>query len=124
MKNIGLYIYTIFRGNLVGKDEKNNKYYKSNLVYGTKKEKRWVLYNDNENDPTKINPDWHAWLHHIVDDVPNSKNKKLLKWQKTLSPNLTGTKKAYLPKGHLFNKNKSSVKMKNYESWNPNKKKK
>ena len=36
--------YTIFRGNLVGKDQDGNKYYKSNISHGVKKERRWVLY--------------------------------------------------------------------------------
>ena len=125
MKNLGLYIYTFFKGKFVGKDERNNKYYKSNIAYGTKKEKRWVLYNNKrKNDPTFINPDWHAWLHHTINDIPNnSKTKKKFYWQKKLSPNQTGTEKAYQPIGHLLNKNKSKHKIKIYESWDPNKNK-
>ena len=42
MINFGLYIYTLFKGIFVGNDEKGNRYYKSNISYGTKKEKRWV----------------------------------------------------------------------------------
>ena len=81
MKNISLYLYTIFRGNLVGKDQEGNKYYTSNISHGVKKEKRWVLYN-NDNDPTNIDPMWHGWLHHVVEDVPNLKTKKNFYWQK------------------------------------------
>tara|TARA_B100001123_G_C14611019_1_gene749894 strand:+ start:58 stop:423 length:366 start_codon:yes stop_codon:yes gene_type:complete len=121
MKNISLYIYTIFNGNLVGKDKEGNKFYKSNISHGTKKEKRWVLYKK-DNDPTNIDPDWHAWLHHIVNKVPTSENKKDYYWQKKISPNKTGTKGAYLPKGHILNK-ESKVDKKNYEPWIPNKKK-
>ena len=66
MKNISLYLYTIFNGHLVGKDKDDNKYYKSNISHGIKKEKRWILYKKND-DPTNIDPDWHAWLHHIID---------------------------------------------------------
>ena len=125
MKNLGLYIYTLFNGTFVGKDEKDNKYYKSNIVHGTKKEKRWVLYENNKNnDPTFINPAWHSWLHHVTNDVPNNiKIKKRFYWQKKLSPNQTGTEKAYKPTGHLLNKNKSKDKIKIYESWDPNKNK-
>mgnify|MGYP000058846505 FL=1 len=123
MINLGLYIYTFFKGIFIGKDEKGNKYYKSNISHGIKKEKRWVLYYRNNNDPTTINPGWHAWLHHIIDNIPDNKVKKKFKWQKKLSPNLTGTKKAYKPEGHLLNKQKSFLKKrKNYESWDPNKK--
>ena len=75
MKNISLYLYTFFKGNLVGKDDDGNKYYTSNISHGVKKEKRWVLYK-NDNDPTNIDPIWHGWLHHIIEDVPNPKTKK------------------------------------------------
>ena len=75
MKNISLYLYTFFKGNLVGKDDDGKKYYTSNISHGVKKEKRWVLYN-NDNDPTNIDPMWHGWLHHVIEDVPNSKTKK------------------------------------------------
>ena len=120
MKNISLYIYTIFRGKLVGKDLNGNRYYKSKVSHGVKKEKRWVLYK-RDNDPTNINPDWHAWLHHAIDNAPNENDKKKFFWQKKISPNYTGTNKAYLPPGHMLNKVKKDNK--NYESWNPNKKK-
>ena len=122
MKNISLYLYTFFKGNLVGRDQEGNKYYTSNISHGIKKEKRWVLYK-NDSDPTSIDPIWHAWLHHVVKDVPKAKTKKNFYWQKKISPNYTGTKKAYLPPGHILSKEKKIKKMKNYESWVPNKKK-
>ena len=121
MKNISLYLYTIFRGNLVGKDQDGNKYYKSNISHGIKKEKRWVLYKKNE-DPTNIDPNWHAWLHHIIDDIPDLKKNKNYYWQKKITPNQTGTETAYLPTGHILNKKKIKQ-IKNYDSWKPNNKK-
>ena len=122
MINFGLYIYTLFKGIFVGNDEKGNRYYKSNISHGIKKEKRWVLYHKNNNDPTSINPEWHGWLHHIIDDIPDKKAKKKFKWQKKLLPNLTETKEFYKQEGHLLNKNKLLLKRKKYESWDPNKK--
>ena len=122
MKNISLFLYTIFRGNFVGKDQDGNKYYKSNISHGIKKEKRWVLYKG-ENDPTNIDPNWHAWLHHITENIPNAKKKKGHFWQKKISPNYTGTEKAYFPTGHILNKEKKIKKIKRYESWSPNNKK-
>ena len=122
MKNISLYLYTLFKGKLVGKDQDGNKYYTSDISHGIKKEKRWVLYK-NEDDPTSIEPMWHAWLHHVVKDVPNLKTKKNFYWQKKISPNYTGTKKAYLPPGHILSKERKIKKIKNYEFWTPNKKK-
>ena len=122
MKDLFLYLYTIFKGSLVGEDYHGNKYYKSNISHGIKKEKRWVIYKK-ENDPTNIDPDWHAWLNHVVTEIPQIKNKKKYYWQKKITPNSTGTKNAYLPKGHILNREKKENKIKNYESWNPNKKK-
>ena len=122
MKNISLYLYTIFRGNLVGKDQDGNKYYTSDISHGIKKEKRWVLYK-NEDDPTSIEPMWHSWLQHVVKNVPNLKTKKNFYWQKKISPNQTGTEKAYFPPGHTLNRERKIKKIKNYESWMPNKKK-
>ena len=88
MKNISLLLYTIFRGNFVGKDQDGNKYYKSNISHGVKKEKRWVIYKK-DNDPTNIDPGWHSWLHHLRENTPNSKKKKGHFWQKKISPNLS-----------------------------------
>ena len=122
MKNISLYLYTFFKGNLAGKDDDGNKYYTSNISHGVKKEKRWVLYK-NDNDPTNIDPIWHGWLHHVIEDVPNSKTKKNFYWQKKISPNQTGTEKSYFPPGHVLYRERKIKKIKNYESWMPNKKK-
>ena len=66
---------------------------------------------------------WHGWLHHVVEDVPNLKTKKNFYWQKKISPNQTGTEKAYFPPGHVLNRERKIKKIKNYESWMPNKKK-
>ena len=119
MKNISLLIYTLLKGNFVGKDENGNKFYQSNVSHGTKKDKRWVLFKKEED--TNIQPNWHAWLHHLVNKVPNDKLKKNFFWQKKKTSNFTGTDKAYLPKGHILNKKKGESN-KNYVSWKPNKK--
>ncbi|PPR35643.1 MAG: hypothetical protein CFH26_00473 [Alphaproteobacteria bacterium MarineAlpha6_Bin4] len=119
MKNFFLQIYSYLNGEFIGKDQLGNKYYKSNISHGTKKDKRWVLYKKNE-DPTNIDPSWHAWLHHIIDKVPDK--KKEYYWQKKITPNLTGSNNAYLPEGHSLNKKKKQQK-KNYEPWVPHKKK-
>ena len=111
----------MFKGSLVGQDQKGNKYYKSNVSHGVKKEKRWVLYKNND-DPTNIDPHWHSWLHHLVNKIPNSK-KKRFNWQKDRSPNFTGTKKAYLPINESSRKGYKNKKNKNYEAWTPNNKK-
>jgi NADH:ubiquinone oxidoreductase subunit len=36
---------------------------------------------------------WHAWLHHLKDNVPDININ--FAWQQSYVPNLTGTKLAY-----------------------------
>lgn len=62
----------------VGEDELLNKYYESNTLDYLGRPKRFVIYK-NANEPTRISPSWHAWLHHLVNEIP--KNIKLFPWQ-------------------------------------------
>ena len=106
-QTIGTFIYTLFFGNYVGKDEFGNKYYSNS------KKKRWVIYKDRV-ESTKIPPEWHLWIHFLTDAKPESNAKKLI-WQKKHEENLTGTSKAYKPDGSLLSgKNKN---LKKYEIW-------
>ena len=41
-QTIGTFIYTLFTGKLVGKDQFGNKYYTNS------KDKRWVIYKNNQ----------------------------------------------------------------------------
>ncbi|ACT69485.1 NADH-ubiquinone oxidoreductase subunit NDUFA12 family protein [Neorickettsia risticii] len=49
---------------LVGVDNAGNRYYKRGS-------RRFVRYATSECDPTKIAFEWHLWLHHAVDFVPD-----------------------------------------------------
>jgi len=104
-QTIGTLLFTFFFGKLVGEDEFKNKYYKS------KNDKRWVIFN-NEVESTKIPPEWHAWIHYLINDLPGKKFEKY-KCQKKHSENLTGTNLAFNPKKNKF------FKKKNYNSWEP-----
>ena len=101
------FLYTLFTGKCVGKDEFGNKYYTN------KKKKRWVIYNSRV-ESSKIPPQWHLWIHSATNAVP-SKNLNQYKWQKPYEENLTGTNKAFKPEGSL--KSKSRNKIKKYEAW-------
>jgi len=106
-QTIGTFIYTLFTGKLVGKDEFGNKY------YSNKKGKRWVVYNGRV-ESSKITPEWHLWIHSLSNNIPREGLKKF-NWQKKYEGNLTGTIKAYKPEGSLSSeKNK---KTKKYETW-------
>ena len=106
-QTVGTFIYTLFRGKFVGRDQFGNKYY-----YNTKG-KRWVIYN-NTVEPSKIPPEWHLWIHFLTINKPKDiKNK--FPWQKQHEENLTGTIKAYRPEGSLAADSKKDIKK--YETW-------
>jgi len=73
----------------VGEDNFLNKYYLSNSMDYLGRFKRYVLYKGIE-EPSKVPPMWHAWLHYMMDEIPN--NVQNFSWQQQHTPNLTGTK--------------------------------
>ena len=108
-QTVGTFIYTIFFGKFVGKDEFGNKYYENR-----KNQKRWVIYNG-EINASKITSDWYSWMHHIKDNNPIDKKINKHPWQKSHIENKTGTKEAYKP-NKISKKNKD---FKKYETWKP-----
>ena len=108
-QTLGTFIYTFFKGKLIGKDNFGNKYFQS------KEGKRWVIY-IGDVEASKVPPEWFAWLHFLDKKIPNNQKKKY-SWQIEHSENLTGTEKAYKPKGSIFSEKK--LVDKKYESWKP-----
>ena len=108
-QTIGTFIYTLFTGKLIGRDQFGNKYYSNS------KGKRWVIYKNNI-ESSKIPPDWHSWIHFLRINKPSNEEKKFL-WQKQHEENLTGTDRAYKPEGSLTSSLKKN--MKKYEIWKP-----
>ena len=92
-QTLGTFIYTLFTGKIIGRDQFGNKYYSNS------KGKRWVIYKDNI-ESSKIPPDWHSWIHFLKINKPSNEEKKFL-WQKQYEENLTGTDRAYKPEGSL-----------------------
>lgn len=88
----------------VGNDVFGNKYYQKN-------DRRYVVYKGIQ-EPSKVPPMWHAWLHHLIDEKPSYEQLEKHRWQKKHQPNLTGTKNSYSPS----RKEVSS----DYKSWRPN----
>ena len=107
-QTFGTFLYTIFFGKLVGKDEFGNKYYQNS------KGKRWVIYNG-EINASKITSDWFSWIHNISSESPEKGQKEKYNWQKPHKENKTGTKESFQPK--LVKK--IDKKFKKYESWKP-----
>ena len=108
-QTLGTFIYTLFTGKLIGRDQFGNKYYSNS------KGRRWVIYKDNI-ESSKIPPDWHSWIHFLKINKPSNEEKKFL-WQKQHEENLTGTDRAYKPEGSLTSSLKKN--MKKYEIWKP-----
>ncbi len=115
MTSVKLFTRTKF----VGKDQAGNKYYQAKPRKGYKRDRRWVIYKGAP-EATKIPPEWHGWMHHQSDDVPSSDVPSFRrKWQKPHHPNLTGTKEAYRPPGHLLKEGKRAKATGDYEAWRP-----
>ena len=104
-QTFGTSLKTFFLGKYVGKDSYGNKYYKS------KKNERWVVYQDNI-EASKITSEWFLWMHHTVNEIPLNKEKKYL-WQKKHLQNQTGTINSYKP-NFISKLNKTKKK---YDTW-------
>ena len=107
-QTLGTFLYTIFFGKLVGRDEFGNKYYQN------RKGKRWVIYKG-EINASKITSDWFSWIHNISNNIPVDSEKKKFPWQKPHKDNKTGTEDSFKP-NEISRNNK---KFKKYESWKP-----
>ena len=108
--------FTLFsRGKKIGTDRFGNTYYEGKPIKGYKRPRRWVMYKGAP-EATKIPPEWHSWIHFLVENKP-SNNIEKFSWQKSHRENLSGTKDAYRPDGSLSSNLKKN--MKKYETWIP-----
>ena len=120
---LGTWLLTWLRGELVGADAYGNRYYR---LHGDKptrrgggrfsRERRWVIYNG-EPEGSKVPPEWHAWLHHMVDEVPQPRQR--YPWEKDHQPNMTGTPLAYHPHGSVLRGGHRVRATGDYEPWSP-----
>jgi NADH:ubiquinone oxidoreductase subunit len=101
MATIGTRLYTMLKGQFVGRDEFGNRYYRDKQTPPGRRERRWVLY-ERDVEASNVPPSWHGWLHHIVDETPAEKPLEVKSWEKPHLPNLTGTSAAYRPPGHIL----------------------
>ena len=104
-------LHTWRNGVKVGEDEQGNIY------YTTRDEKRrWVIFNG-EAEASRVNADWHGWLHHTYKETPLTNPLIHKNWEKSHQENLTGTISAYIPDGSL--KSTETKKRTDYEAWQP-----
>ena len=87
-------LFTWRKGNKVGEDSQGNIFYRN-----ADDSKRWVIYNG-EAEASRVDPDWHGWLHRTWDTPPTEAPLKHKPWEKPHQENLTGTPLAYAPAAH------------------------
>ena len=104
-------LFTWRKGVRVGEDDQGNIYYENN-----EKTKRWVIFNG-EIEASKVNPDWHGWLHHTWDEPPTEKPLVHKVWEKPHQENLTGTAAAYAPAGSI--RRAQPADRSDYDAWVP-----
>jgi NADH:ubiquinone oxidoreductase subunit len=120
---LGTRLLTWLRGEPVGSDEYGNRYYrlkgyKPQRLGGGRfsRERRWVIY-EGEPEGSKVPSEWHAWLHHMVNEVPQPRQRYA--WEKPHHPNLTGTSLAYHPRGSVLLGGHRRPATGDYEPWTP-----
>ena len=119
---IGTMLWSARNGEHVGTDAQGNKYYRSKSadgVEGTRAhDRRWVIYNG-ANDASRVPPEWHGWLHHSYDELPESHLPPAKIWEVDYTPNATGTLGAYRPAGALERGGRRAAATGDYEAWTP-----
>ncbi len=114
---IGTSLFTAMRGQHVGTDAQGNRYFCQPGKAGAF-ERRWVMY-DGANDASRVPAEWHGWLHHTYDELPESHLAPARIWEVDYTPNATGTAAAYLPAGALERGGKRASATGDYEAWTP-----
>jgi len=104
-------LWTWRNGVKVGEDSQGNVFYENK-----DKSRRWVIYNG-EAEASRIDPDWHGWLHHTWDAAPSDVPLAHKPWEKPHQENLTGTALAYAPQGSL--RRAEPAARQDYEAWSP-----
>jgi NADH:ubiquinone oxidoreductase subunit len=115
--DLGTTLFTWLRGEHVGTDAFGNRYYRNRRLKRYGRERRWVVYKG-EVEASKVPPEWHAWLHHMVNE-PLTDESRRWPWQKPHVPNLSGTRYAYRPKGHELRGGRRAHATGDYEPWTP-----
>ncbi len=113
----GTALNTMRNGRKVGEDDQGNIYYEGKKAQAGVT-RRWVIYKG-LNDSSRVPPEWHSWLHHTIDAVPDQALPPARDWQREPTPNLTGTVDAYRPAGALEQGGRRAAATGDYEAWTP-----
>ena len=101
-----------------GQDEFGNEYFETRKARRGQRKRRFVLYRG-QIEASKVPADWHGWLHYTEQFPPPKTGYATHDWQQQHLPNLTGTKYAYRPAGHVLKGGKRSKATGDYEAWTP-----
>ena len=115
---LGTRLLTWLRGELVGTDAAGNRYYVERGGRGRLRRRRWVLYRGGPAEASRVPPEWHAWLHHTVNELPRA-DRPRYPWEKPHQPNMTGTPYAYHPPGSIRRGGQRARATGDYEPWTP-----
>ncbi|EDQ34049.1 NADH:ubiquinone oxidoreductase 17.2 kD subunit [Hoeflea phototrophica DFL-43] len=116
-QTIGVRFHTWRNGERVGEDAMGNVYYQGGKD-SEGRTRRWVIYNG-PSEPSMIPPGWHGWMHHRTDVAPPSETYAAKPWEKPHQENLTGTGRAYRPKGSILNQGARPTVTGDYDAWTP-----
>ncbi len=114
---IGTRVYGLRGMARKGEDALGNVYYEGRKDTAGHP-RRWVIY-QGANDASRVPPEWVAWLHRQVDDVPERSLPPQRAWQKPAIANLTGTPLAYRPAGAMEKGGQRAAATGDYEAWTP-----
>ncbi len=107
------------RGVLVGEDNQGNRFFEEKKPSLEGRKRRWVIYSGLA-EASRVDADWNGWLHYTIDEPPTEKPLKRQRWEQPHVPNLTGTVKAYRPKGSLAHHGGERQKTTaDYQAWTP-----
>jgi NADH:ubiquinone oxidoreductase subunit len=115
---IGTSLFSALNGEHVGTDAQGNRYYRSKNKGAAGSERRWVIYNG-ANDASRVPAEWHGWLHHSYDTLPESHLPAPRIWEADYTPNATGSAAAYRPQGALEHGGRRARATGDYEAWTP-----
>ena len=110
-QTLGTQIFTARKGVKVGEDDQGNIYYETRDG-----KRRWVIFNG-ECEASRVNPDWHGWLHFTWDQPPTKAPLAHKAWEQPHQENLTGTLAAFAPAGSI--RKGTPVARQDYEAWQP-----
>lgn len=110
-QTLGTQLFTARKGVKVGEDDEGNIYYQTRDG-----KRRWVIFNG-EAEASRVNPDWHGWLHYTWDEPPTDRPLAHKDWEQPHMPNLTGTAMAYAPPGSI--RRAEPAARSDYEAWSP-----